>query len=92
MLHLKYNKHFKSEHGGHGAGALKTGKQGKDTIIEVPVGTIAKDDETGDVLFEVTEDGQEYILQRGGRGGLETIISNLLQIKRHDMLNQVNQD
>ncbi len=70
LLHLKYNKHFKAEHGGHGAGALKTGKQGKDTYIEVPIGTVAKDEETGEVLFEVTDDGQEFILKQGGRGGL----------------------
>lgn len=70
LLHLKYNKHFKAEHGGHGAGNLKTGKQGKDTVIEVPLGTVAKDGETGEVLFEVSEDGQEMILMKGGRGGL----------------------
>jgi len=70
LLHLKYNKHFKAEHGAHGAGGLKTGKQGKDTIVEVPIGTIAKDGETGEVLFEVTSDGQEMILMPGGRGGL----------------------
>lgn len=70
LLHLKYNKHFKAEHGKHGAGALKTGGQGKDTFIDVPIGTIAKDHETGEVLFEVTRDGEEQILMPGGRGGL----------------------
>lgn len=70
LLHLKYNKHFKAEHGAHGSGNLKTGKQGKDTYIEVPIGTIARDAETNEVLFEVTEDGEEKILMPGGRGGL----------------------
>ena len=70
LLHLKYHKHIKAEHGVHGSGALKTGAQGKDTFIEVPLGTIAKDAETGDVLFEITEDGEEQIIERGGRGGL----------------------
>jgi GTP-binding protein len=70
LLHLKYNKHFKAYHGKHGAGALKTGGQGKDVVIDVPVGTIAKDHETGEVLFEVAADGEERILMQGGRGGL----------------------
>jgi len=70
LLHLKYKKHIKAGHGAHGAGNLKTGHQGKDVIIEVPLGTIAKDAETGNVLFEITEDGEKHILQMGGRGGL----------------------
>lgn len=70
LLHLKYNKHFKAEHGVHGSGGLKTGRQGKDTIIEVPIGTIAKDGETEDSWFEITEDGEERVLIPGGRGGL----------------------
>ena len=70
LLHLKYHKHIKAEHGVHGSGALKTGAQGKDMYIEVPLGTIAKDGETGEILFEITEDGEEQIIERGGRGGL----------------------
>ena len=70
LLHLKYHKHIKADHGVHGSGALKTGAQGKDTFIEVPLGTIAKDAETGEILFEITEDGEEQIIERGGRGGL----------------------
>ncbi|MCT4560283.1 MAG: GTPase ObgE [Crocinitomicaceae bacterium] len=70
LLHLKYNKHFKAEHGVHGSGGLKTGRQGKDTIIEVPIGTIAKDGESEDEWFEITEDGEERVLIPGGRGGL----------------------
>lgn len=70
LLHLKYKKHIKAGHGGHGAGALKTGAQGRDEIIEVPLGTVAKDNETGETLFEITADGEEVIIQEGGRGGL----------------------
>lgn len=70
LLHLKYQKHIKAGHGAHGAGNLKTGAQGADVYIEVPLGTLAKDEETGEVLFEITEDGEERILQQGGRGGL----------------------
>ncbi len=70
LLHLKFNKHFKAEHGKSGAGGLKTGGQGSDTYIDVPVGTLAKDVETGEVLFEITENGEEKILVPGGRGGL----------------------
>lgn len=70
LLHLKFNKHIKAGHGGHGSEALKKGKQGEDKYIEVPVGTLARDPETNEILFEITEDGQEHILVPGGRGGL----------------------
>ena len=70
LLHLKFNKHLKAGHGAHGAGALQTGSQGEDKYIDVPLGTIAKDGETGEHLFEITYEGEEKILVRGGRGGL----------------------
>lgn len=70
LLHLKFKKHVKAGHGVHGAGNLKTGSQGQDEYIEVPLGTIARDLETGEVLFEITADGEEQIIQPGGRGGL----------------------
>jgi len=70
LLHLKFKKHVKAGHGAHGSGNLKTGGQGQDEYIEVPLGTVARDMETGEVLFEITEDGEERIIQPGGRGGL----------------------
>lgn len=70
LLHLKFKKHIKAAHGKDGSGNLKTGAQGEDVYIDVPLGTIAKDEETGEVLFEITEDGEERIIQPGGRGGL----------------------
>ncbi len=70
LLHLKFKKHIKAGHGAHGAGNLKTGSQGSDEYIEVPLGTLARDEETGEVLFEITENGEEQIIQPGGRGGL----------------------
>ena len=70
LLHLKFKKHIKAGHGAHGAGNLKTGSQGEDVYIDVPLGTLAKDGETGEVLFEITEEGEERIIQRGGRGGM----------------------
>ncbi len=70
LLHLKYRKHVIADPGQGGMGALKTGAEGEDIILEVPLGTIAKDAETGLVHFEITEDQQEYILVSGGRGGL----------------------
>ncbi len=73
LIHLKYRKHIFAESGQGGAGANKTGKQGKDVILEVPIGTVAKDAETGEVLVEILEDGEEKILLRGGRGGLGNI-------------------
>lgn len=70
LLHLKYSKHIKAGHGEHGSGALQKGAQGDDKYIDVPLGTIARDGETGEFLFEITEDGEEQILVKGGRGGL----------------------
>jgi len=70
LIHLKYKKHIKAEDGGAGSGQLKHGKQGADIILQVPLGTVARDGETGEVLFEILEDGEEKILARGGRGGL----------------------
>ncbi|MCE3296351.1 MAG: GTPase obg [Crocinitomicaceae bacterium] len=70
LLHLKYNKHSKAGHGAHGSGNLKTGAQGQDKYIEVPIGTIARDAETGEILFEISADGEERILVPGGRGGM----------------------
>ena len=69
LIHLKYRKHNKAEDGGNGAGSLMHGKEGTDVILQVPLGTVAKDAETGEVLFEILEDGEEKILCRGGRGG-----------------------
>ncbi len=70
LLHLKYRKHVKAEAGEPGRANNKFGAEGKDVILEVPLGTLAKDAETGEVLFEITEDGEEQILMKGGRGGL----------------------
>ncbi len=70
LLHLKYRKHVIAEAGVGGQGGLRTGRCGEDEILEVPLGTIARDAETGEIEFEITEDGQEKILLPGGRGGL----------------------
>ncbi len=70
LLHLKFKKHIKAGHGGDGSSALKTGKQGRDEYIDVPLGTIVRDPDTHEFLFEITEDGEEKIIQKGGRGGL----------------------
>ena len=73
LLPLKYRKHVIAGHGGGGSGSMKTGANGKDIILEVPLGTIAKDFETGEIHFEIIEDGQEEILVAGGRGGLGNV-------------------
>lgn len=70
LIHLKYRKHVKANDGGKGDGGLRTGKNGEDIILEVPVGTVAKDAETEEVLFEMMEPGEQRILCKGGRGGL----------------------
>ena len=73
LLHLKYRKHIKAPHGGAGSGSQSSGASGKDTILEVPLGTVAKDEETGEVLFEITEQGERKILLSGGKGGLGNV-------------------
>ncbi len=70
LLHLKYRKHVVAPAGKSGEGARRTGSQGDDVILEVPIGTVAKYAETEKQLAEITEDGQEIILMPGGRGGL----------------------
>ncbi len=69
LIHLKYRKHFKAEYGGDGSKSRSTGKDGKDVYIDVPLGTIIRNGETQEILFEITEDGQEKVLAEGGMGG-----------------------
>lgn len=73
LLHLKYRKHVIAPDGIPGSENQKTGAYGKDEILEVPLGTVAKNAETGEVLFEITEDGEQKILLPGGRGGLGNV-------------------
>jgi GTP-binding protein len=70
LLHLRYTRHLRADNGASGGAQRSTGASGKDILIEVPLGTIAKDLETDEVLGEITEDGQKLILLKGGRGGL----------------------
>jgi GTPase len=70
LLHMKYRKHIHAEDGVGGEGGRRSGKDGKDIIIDVPLGTIARDSESGEKLIEVLEDGEEVILLPGGLGGL----------------------
>ena len=69
LIHLRYARHVFAEHGASGSGACSSGKSGEDSYIDVPVGTVAYDAETGEFLCEVTEPDQEIILLKGGRGG-----------------------
>ena len=69
LLHLRYKKHIFGEHGGIGTGNHSFGKDGKSSYIDVPLGTIGKDAETGEVLFEITEEGEEHVIVKGGMGG-----------------------
>lgn len=69
LLHLKFQKHIKASHGEYGTGNNKTGAEGEDVYIDVPIGTIVKDAETEEVLFEIDKHGQEEILRKGGKGG-----------------------
>ena len=70
LIHLKYRKITRADNGGPGGENLKKGKNGQDIWLDVPIGTVVKDAESGEVLFEMVDDGQERILCRGGKGGL----------------------
>jgi GTPase len=70
LLHLKYQKHIFATNGESGGASLKTGANGKEVVIDVPLGTVARYDESGEQLFEITTDGEERVLMEGGRGGL----------------------
>ena len=69
LIHLKFKKHYKAEHGGGGSKSRSTGKDGEDIYVDVPLGTIVKDGETQNILFEITEHNEEKILVEGGMGG-----------------------
>ncbi len=69
LLHLKYKRHMRAGHGGHGSKSRSTGHDGEDMYIEVPLGTTIKDTETDKVIFEITADGEEFIAAEGGMGG-----------------------
>lgn len=70
LIHLKYRKHVRAANGEPGGAALCKGKQGEDVWLDVPVGTVVRDGESGEMLFEMVDAGEERILCTGGRGGL----------------------
>ena len=70
LIHLKYQRHIFAEDGQCGSGARSSGKDAQDIIVRVPLGTVARDAETGEVVGEVTDDGEQLVLLKGGRGGL----------------------
>lgn len=69
LLHLKFSRHTKAEHGSNGGRQTSTGADGEDSYIEVPLGTVIRDTESNEILKELTEEGQEYIVAEGGMGG-----------------------
>lgn len=69
LYHLKFKRHFKADHGGAGSKNRSTGKDGGDKYIDVPLGTIIRDGETQEILFEITENNEEIVLAEGGKGG-----------------------
>lgn len=70
LFHLKFLRHVKAGHGGDGGSSRSTGADGEDKYIEVPLGTVIKNKETGEILFEITEHDETKILAKGGKGGL----------------------
>lgn len=69
LYHLKFKRHFKAGHGGAGGKQTSTGADGDDVIIEVPLGTVVRNTDTNEVIKEITEEGQELIVVKGGKGG-----------------------
>ena len=70
LFHLKFKRHFRATQGGAGSKSRSTGHDGEDVYIDVPLGTIIRDADTDEILFEITEDQKEIVLLRGGKGGL----------------------
>ncbi|MGB0145846.1 MAG: GTPase ObgE [Flavobacteriaceae bacterium] len=70
LYHLKFKRHFKAGHGGAGGKQTSTGADGQDVLVEVPLGTVIKDTDTGSILKEITEDQQEFMAAKGGKGGM----------------------
>ncbi len=70
LFHLKFARHVKAGHGGDGGSSRSTGSDGEDKYIEVPLGTVVRDKETNEILFEITEDAEKRIIALGGKGGL----------------------
>jgi len=73
LIHLKYRKHIKADNGGNGEGGQRFGKNGEDIILQVPIGTVARNADTDEKLLEVLEDSEEKILLPGGKGGLGNV-------------------
>ncbi|NMH29613.1 GTPase ObgE [Flavobacterium silvaticum] len=70
LFHLKFAKHVKAGHGGDGGSSRSTGHDGEDMFIPVPLGTVVRDKDSNEILFEITEDGEKKIIAQGGKGGL----------------------
>jgi len=70
LYHLKYKKHFRAGHGLHGSKSRSTGGDGEDIYIDVPLGTVVRDTDSNDIIFEITDEGEEKIICKGGKGGL----------------------
>jgi GTPase len=70
LLHLKFKKHVRAGHGEHGSSSRSFGADGEDMYVDVPLGTVIRDTETDEIIFEITEHGEEKIIAKGGKGGL----------------------
>ena len=70
LLHLKFKRHIRAGHGGHGSSGRSSGGDGEDVYVDVPLGTVVRDTESDEILFEITEEGEERIVAEGGKGGL----------------------
>jgi len=70
LYHLRFKKHFKAGHGEHGSKSRSSGADGEDIYIDVPLGTVIRDTDSNEILYEITEESQEFIVCKGGKGGL----------------------
>jgi len=69
LLHLKFKRHIRAGHGGNGSSGRSTGADGEDMYVDVPLGTVVRDTETNEIIFEITDEGKEFIVAEGGKGG-----------------------
>jgi len=89
LFHLKFKRHIRATHGEHGGKQTSTGAGGEDQYIEIPLGTVIRDTVTNEVIKEMTEHEEEYIVAQGGLGGKGNSYLKVLPTKLHAMFNLV---
>ena len=88
LVHFRFDPEYKAERGRHGEGSNKTGREGADVLLKVPVGTIVYDEESGEKVFDFSGPDQRVVIARGGRGGAAMRALRPRCIKRRESMNR----